>query len=63
MGYRCEGSSRWLEITKVELRKEVFQIFYQWYRGQGRLIKDFKVILLLGWKNQKPNLRICEVKG
>lgn len=27
MGYRCEGSSRWLEITKVELRKEVFQIW------------------------------------
>ena len=26
MGYRCEGSSRWLEITK-ELRKEVFQIW------------------------------------
>lgn len=37
--------------------------YFTWYRGQGRLIKDFKVILLLGWKNQKPNHRICEVKG
>lgn len=35
-------------------------VFFQWYRGQGRLVKYF--IVLLGWRNQKPNHRICEVK-
>lgn len=35
MGYRCEGSSRWLEITKVELRKEVFQIWDHILPGTG----------------------------